>query len=675
MREDEYGKVTAFRQHGFFPRGRSGAEVHGDCPFCGHEDHLYINEDTHQWDCKVCGKSGGFKTFLREAYELSQRGITEDRLSVLAKQRGLPVSVLREAHIGWNARVKAFVLPVFGVDGTTLQDLRLYVNGRLISTATCRTGLWNIESIGRTDGVVWLCEGEWDGMALRAIVPATDAVVAVPGAGVFKPMWFGAFQGRHVVALYDNDNAGRRGAEKCYRSLKAIARTLRFLHWSKTRPEGFDIRDLCHELGKADAIRDYITSHLADLPQGLSLVQAKALTAAAAPAVLRNGPRVDAAAVRATYLKWLHLPDPNVIDALYGAVISNRMQGDPVWLFLVAPSGMTKSELLQAYSTCPEVEAVSALTPHALISGATGMGGADPSLIPKLNGRVLVIKDFTVILNMNEQARSEILGILRDAFDGEITHAFGNQKMAHYRSRFGILAGVTPAIEVALEHEGALGERFLRWETLGPKTADAHAQYLLRAMGNVGKEDGMRKELRETAAAVLDYEYPLDKVEISQEIQERVMRMAIVVATLRGVVPRDRYTREVSSLPYTELASRLCKTLLKLLIGITAFRGLNAPTEAEIGLIRRVAHDTAPARPRAVVHAAYTLPDGVDFTLQELSAALGGLPSGFLQRQVESLSLLRVLERSDGGSLRVGWRLTSDVRRLLDASMVFPVSH
>lgn len=36
-----------------------------DCPFCGKENHFYINKVTQMWDCKRCGASGNIYKLLR----------------------------------------------------------------------------------------------------------------------------------------------------------------------------------------------------------------------------------------------------------------------------------------------------------------------------------------------------------------------------------------------------------------------------------------------------------------------------------------------------------------------------------------------------------------------------------------------------------------------------------
>ena len=71
------------------------------------------------------------------------------------------------------------------------------------------------------------------------------------------------------------------------------------------------------------------------------------------------------------YRKWLHLKDADCLKIMFGTIFANRLEGDPIWMFLVAPPGGSKSELLMSLSSSKEILTTTSLTPHALVSGAT----------------------------------------------------------------------------------------------------------------------------------------------------------------------------------------------------------------------------------------------------------------------------------------------------------------
>jgi hypothetical protein len=271
------------------------------------------------------------------------------------------------------------------------------------------------------------------------------------------------------------------------------------------------------------------------------------------------------------FRKWLHIPDTTMLDVIFGTVIANRLSGDPLWLFIVAPPGATKTEPLMSLSGGSKIETISSLTPHVLISGANFGGGGDPSLIPTLNGKILIIKDFTAILGLSVQERDEIFSILRDAYDGECSKPFGNGIFRKYKSKFGILAAVTPAIELFVEEHAQLGERFLRWRNYLPKGFAARSVYVKKALSNASHEVELRAELNSIGKKVLLGDYK-DIPEIPEAVKERIVALAHWISMMRGTVNRDKFSKDITHRSFIELGTRVAKQLYKLIVGITMFK-------------------------------------------------------------------------------------------------------
>ena len=97
---------------------------------------------------------------------------------------------------------------------------------------------WGWDSVDAA-GLVFVTEGESDALAVRAALwawlddwahnepdsfPAADAwpvVVGKPDAGTFRDTWARRLVGKDVVLIVDNDDAGRKGAEKTAGILRA----------------------------------------------------------------------------------------------------------------------------------------------------------------------------------------------------------------------------------------------------------------------------------------------------------------------------------------------------------------------------------------------------------------------------------------------------------------------
>jgi hypothetical protein len=123
--------------------------------------------------------------------------------------------------------------------------------------------------------------------------------------------------------------------------------------------------------------------------------------------------------VKSVFHRWLYFGNDDCIIAVTLAAACDRMiPGDPVWLLLVVPSGGTKTELLRSLTKW-NVYNLDSITTHTLVSGKVmkTKDGIAPvqGILPKLNDKILIIKDFTIILTKRNDERNEIFGQLRGA--------------------------------------------------------------------------------------------------------------------------------------------------------------------------------------------------------------------------------------------------------------------
>ena len=662
-----------------------GNQAVGDCPFCGKEGKFYANKENKLWDCKVCGASGNFEDFLGRAAEGYAQNCTEERLAALAKGRGLPVSAFRFWKIGWNGDRYAF--PVQNSKGRTV-DIRMYrLGGKLMSTPEAQTGLFNLADLldpNKLREPVYICEGEWDCVAwnwLLARLGVAGLAVGTPGASTFKNTWNQLFQDRDVVVLYDNDAAGERGELKVLERLTGTAKSVRFLHWTSSFPDGYDVRDLVksvavHQKNPKKAwesvrilLRDRPRLSPSDsagqLPQRVPGAMERAGTSAGGGDAVPQGlePITRTELLRA-YKKWLHLANEAPLIVMYGALMANMLDGDPVWLFLVAPPGGSKSELLMSLALGRGIHCMSSLTPHTLVSGATWGGGQDPSLLPQLNGKVLIIKDFTTILTMHYTVRDEIFGTLRDIYDGSYEKPFGNGVRRKYNSKFGIIAGVTPIIETFNVMHQSLGERFLKFRISGNWDSISEEEKILRALTNIGKEDAMRRELQVAGARWLAHCRPPEKLPtISGEYLRRLVHLAKFASRLRGVVDRNKFTDEVLYKPSSEVGTRIAKQLAKLGTGICMFLEKEEFDEDVYALVRRVALDTVPDRVEDIVRSLH-LAGQRGGKAGEVALATR-LPASTVGRVLQDMGLLKLTEvahSKDGVRHRLSDKLAEHIK-------------
>jgi len=659
--------IKIFKQLGFKKRSETDSEWIGLCLFCGRENHFYINKKSFAWNCKSCGKVGGIKShpLLEVVHSFSQEFFEENALN-LSKEKKLKVSTLRKHKIGYLPGIDSYIIPVYSMDGKSIINLRIYKNGILISLSGVPLTLYGWQEIDNKRGTVWLCEGHWDAIALSEIIESQhDLILAVPGADAFKSDWITLLQDRHINVLMDNDEAGIRGGIKIYNYLKTHTRSLNFIHWPLVCEDGYDVRDAVSN----NENLSYLKGLLKDYPPSISEIDVDIKQKDFKE--IFDGKGLPCETVYKIYREHFELDNNDVIDILFGTIISNRIENnsDPVWLLLVSPPGCIKSSLIQSLDNAPKIFKMSTLTSSTLISGFGGQG-ADPSYIPRFNKKVVTIKDFTVILNLNQTAREEIFSILRDAYDGKIAKPFGNNIYREYESIFGILGGVTPIIEQYTTLHTSLGERFLRYNIKLDNSILGSRKYMHKAINNVMHSEEIKQQLMETASETLNYDFKNVPV-ISKKLKEKIITCAQFISMIRGTVIRDKFSKEVSYKPFWELGTRLSKQITKLLLGIGMFKRLKKVTKEEFKLIRDVTHSTIPVSLNDIIRILFVNNNKATLT-GELSKQIN-LPRITTGRLLENLTMLNVIKKESIGKLtgQIYWSLTDEMFNLIKEGEIY----
>lgn len=308
-----------------------------------------------------------------------------------------------------------------------------------------------------------------------------------------------------------------------------------------------------------------------------------------------------------------------------------------------------------------EYHMTSKITAHSLISGKPGAKKKD--LLPKLDGKVFIIKDFTMILS-NKDELVEILSQLRDTYDGYMDLNFGSGVGAKgYESSFGLIAGVTPAIDMYHSVQNLLGKRFLK---LRIRTDEGGV--IQRAQENAGKEKEMRKEIAGATSRFLSElrdEISTEGLpEIEDDGKERLQKLARAVALFRSGVQRDR-NHTITFKPQPEIGTRLVKQLKKLTITLAVVRRKDAAGEEEYDTILRVGRDTVNSKRKGVLEALGKHRNAKTTTIcDEVN-----LPAKTTREALEDLWALRIAVRS--GENKYSWSLKPGVKQLIDDTGFF----
>ena len=153
---------------------------------------------------------------------------------------------------------------------------------------------------------------------------------------------------------------------------------------------------------------------------------------------------------------------------------------------------------------------------------------------------------------MNPDTRAQLLGALREIYDGSWTRHVGTDgaKTLHWEGKLGLIAGCTGAFDTHYAVIGSLGDRFLLYRLPVEHDGDQLGE---RALAHLGLEEQMCRELAEASGRLLDAAGPIGTPRDADK--ERIVTLASLAVRARSSVERDPYTREITlGPPLTEEA-------------------------------------------------------------------------------------------------------------------------
>jgi len=357
-------------------------------------------------------------------------------------------------------------------------------------------------------------------------------------------------------------------------------------------------------------------------------------------------------------LKHLIMSDTSYLDVIFGTIIANKLDSKPVWLYLVGAPSSGKTEILQAL-TGDKIFQLDKLTNKALISGWEESGGQkkENSLLPFLDGKVMIIKDFTAMIHERRENLLDVVGQLRAAYDGYFCKVFATGQRKGFYSKFGIIAGVTNVID---KHRGLLaelGERFLTYRC--PEVSEEESTQRCWKVSNGTSTTQQETELRKAASAVIDL--PLHKVILSDSFRKKIIELAQYVAIARCEVSRDQFSKE-PEIPMPEIATRLTRQLCDLAVGVAVVRGQRYVTKDIQRLIQKTALDSLTLKRLLLLKILYNVfPAGLS---SKQIAIKMRYSEGIIRRWCEDLHILDLIIREtiSNGKTPIGDKLIWKIR-------------
>jgi hypothetical protein len=343
---------------------------------------------------------------------------------------------------------------------------------------------------------------------------------------------------------------------------------------------------------------------------------------------------------------YIEKADEDVIDFVLALSRDRMISGEPVWGYLIAPIGGTKTELLRLLNDMSDIYTLDSLTPQTLISGKVQKnpktGDYEPvaGILTSLDGKVLIIKDFTVVLSARDEARTEIFNQLRAVYDGYYEKAFGTlSEPIRVKASMGLIAGVTPKIDKYTKTHIALGERFVkvRFRSIN------RAKMAEKAMMNQGKEEAIRKELGDLVSKYLNNIDYSQEVLIPEEDQNILVYLGLYTAIMRTHVWKSGSSSgtyyEASTI---EVPTRLVKQYTKLMKLLALIRGKDRCDFADFLTVQRVAVDSYDPKFNEIVTYMAGRGYGEEFSANQISKEISMSRNGVFNvlRKMTALNIL-----------------------------------
>ncbi len=341
----------------------------------------------------------------------------------------------------------------------------------------------------------------------------------------------------------------------------------------------------------------------------------------------------------ATFQRWLGDEyDLDALDVMLATAAVERLDGDPLWLLIISGSGNAKTETVQALDGIGATVTSTISSPGALFSATSKRERTEDAtggLLRKIgDDGVLVVKDVTSILSMNRDMRAEVLGAIREVYDGRWSRNVGTDggKTLDWTGRIAVIGAVTTAWDRAHDVISSMGDRFV---LLRMDSTEGRQRAGRQAIGNTGHEIAMRAELAECVGEVIET-MNLEPVTLVEAEVETLLVAADLVTLSRTGVDYD-YRGDVIDAHAPEMPTRFAKQLAQVVRGSCA---IGIDRDESLKLAIRCARDSMPPLRLAIVDDVAANPGS---TTAEVRKRLGK-PRSTVDRQLQALHMLGVLQ-------------------------------
>lgn len=218
-------------------------------------------------------------------------------------------------------------------------------------------------------------------------------------------------------------------------------------------------------------------------------------------------------------------------------IFHNRVM---LWLLFVGAPSSGKTELVQLLKGSAHSYCLDNVTLNSFISGERPTEKQKVhDLLPELDRKCLVVKDWTVIFSLDEKMTKKIIGDMVGAYDKQLSKHSSRRGLISYESEFSHLGCITPAtLNRHHNYLNMIGPRFLCYTIINPSKEEEGKSF--DAIFSNQDRDCLEKQAREAVQSyvtALSEKDPLSTVKrLSKSSRDYLRIAARFVSRARGIV-------------------------------------------------------------------------------------------------------------------------------------------
>lgn len=508
-------------------------------------------------------ESVNFSKYCEEAYVDLQTN-TEAQAYLLG--RGISMTTAKECFLG--SRDDMIICPYSINYKIVYYSGRTYKGDKRFNQPSghipCPIGFDNLKD----NRIIYIAEGIFDYLTLRE---HGYAAIGIPGANnwKFSREWNSLLLGNKIMLCFHADEDGFRTNRILAGICQGLSIPFEIVDWSKTRdyPGVKDLNDWVVKGGKIDALfHREKTYYIRDVKKELS--------------TLLDLSNYDSA-----------------IDLTIATILANLMEGDPVWILLVGPPSVGKTEMIRSVENSVSTYFINRISPNTLTSGYTKTEYSD--VITRIvKSTTFCVTDFGSFLSFHPADMPKVMQQFRDIYDGKIHTEYGNGKIVDWSGKVGFLGGITPEIERHTGFIGRLGDRFLYYRMAIPD--DKRAEIAIRALDDNVHEEQLRKRIQHIASRFIDnlvlHIKDADKVEIPAYIRTKIANACDLFSRARTPIARMHdMEKTIEYKPEYEFVGRVARAFKVLIKAIAYVRGKRTVDMEDYRVILAICHGSIPS--------------------------------------------------------------------------------